>query len=419
MAEDKGFRVSDEVQSRALDYLRNIETHYPYWYSASTRHTLSAYALYVRQLMGDVDVAKAQRIYAEMPLDEQSLDAVAWLWQVFIGEPAATVQLEEIRRHVTNRAVETPGAANFITGFSEQEYLLLQSNRRTDALLLDAMINDDPENDLIPKVVNGLLAHRTAGRWNNTQENVFVLLAMDNYFNTFEAQTPDFVARMWLGDDYVAEHAYQGRSVDSQLTTVPMAYLLEGDELQDLLIDKEGPGRLYYRLGMRYAPDDLDLDPLDMGFVVQRSYEAVDDPDDVQLDEEGVWRIKPGARVRVRVEMVAPTRRYHVALTDPLPAGFEAINPALAVSETLPAEEAPGEPTPYGPWRWGPWYEHQNLRDQRAEAFSTLLWEGVYEYSYVARATTPGDFVVPPAKAEEMYSPEVFGRSGSDRVVIE
>ena len=48
-----------------------------------------------------------------------------------------------------------------------------------------------------------------------------------------------------------------------------------------------------------------------------------------------------------------------------------------------------------------------------------LLWDGVYEYSYTARATTPGHFVVPPAKAEEMYSPEVFGRSGSDVVVVE
>ena len=54
-----------------------------------------------------------------------------------------------------------------------------------------------------------------------------------------------------------------------------------------------------------------------------------------------------------------------------------------------------------------------------AEAFATLLWDGVYNYSYVARATTPGEFVVPPAKAEEMYSPEVFGRSASDRVVVE
>ena len=73
---------------------------------------------------------------------------------------------------------------------------------------------------------------------------------------------------------------------------------------------------------------------------------------------------------------------------------------------------------PQGCW-WLTWYEHQNMRDQRAETFTSLLWEGVYEYTYVARATTPGTFVVPPAKAEEMYSPEVFGRSGSDQVIVE
>ena len=33
--------------------------------------------------------------------------------------------------------------------------------------------------------------------------------------------------------------------------------------------------------------------------------------------------------------------------------------------------------------------------------------------------TTPGRFVVPPTKAEEMYEPETFGRSASDVVVIE
>ena len=49
----------------------------------------------------------------------------------------------------------------------------------------------------------------------------------------------------------------------------------------------------------------------------------------------------------------------------------------------------------------------------------SLLWDGVYEYTYVARATTPGSYVVPPAKAEEMYSPEVFGRSASDKVIVE
>jgi uncharacterized protein YfaS (alpha-2-macroglobulin family) len=65
------------------------------------------------------------------------------------------------------------------------------------------------------------------------------------------------------------------------------------------------------------------------------------------------------------------------------------------------------------------WFEHQNFRDERAEAFTSLLWEGVYNYTYVTRATTPGKFVVPPAKAEEMYAPETFGRTGTDFVNVE
>ena len=55
----------------------------------------------------------------------------------------------------------------------------------------------------------------------------------------------------------------------------------------------------------------------------------------------------------------------------------------------------------------------------KAEAFASLLGDGVYDYTYYARATTPGTFVVPPPKAEEMYSPETFGRGAGDRLVVE
>src|SRR5207244_5167374 len=121
----------------------------------------------------------------------------------------------------------------------------------------------------------------------------------------------------------------------------------------------------------------------------------------------------------VRVSMVAPTRRYHVALVDPLPAGLEAMNPSLAVTGHVPQDpKAASAQGAYWWWSW-PWYEHQNLRDERAEAFTSLLWEGVYDYTYVARATTPGMFVVPPAKAEEMYHPETFGRGKTDRVRVQ
>lgn len=417
-AQQKGFVVPAEMQENALSYLQQIEDYYPAWYGPQTRWTLSAYALFVRNLTGDRDWQKASNLLSEAGMENLSLEAIGWLWPVIDDR----IQLDAIRRYVNNHVVETAGAANFTTSYDDQTYLLLSSDRRTDAILLDALIEDNPQSDLILKVVNGLLAHRTKGRWGNTQENVFVLLALDRYFNTYETQTPDFVASLWLGNTYAGSSEFSGRTTERNETVIPMSYVLSetaaGGGTSDLILSKEGPGRLYYRLGLRYAPTDLNLKPLDMGFVVRRRYEAVDNPADVTRDTDGVWHIKAGARVRVRIDMVTENRRYHVALVDPLPAGLEIVNPALAVSGSIP-QDPQNSDYRYGWWWWGTWYEHQNLRDERAEAFTSLLWDGVYDYTYIARATTPGTFVVPPAKAEEMYSPEVFGRSGSDWVVVE
>ncbi len=415
-AKQKGYEIPADMEQNALVYLRDIESHYPYWYSQDTRWTLSAYALYVRNLAGDRDSGKAERLLKDAGLENLSMEAIGWLWSVINDQE----QLDAIRLFVNNHVVETAGAANFTTGYSDQTYLLLSSDRRTDAILLDALMEDNPQSDLIVKVVNGLLAHRTKGHWGSTQENVFVLLALDRYFNTYEAQTPDFVARIWLGDTYAGSNEFRGRTTDQYETLIPMNYVLSetaSNGTEDLILSKDGPGRLYYRLGLKYAPTDLNLDPLDMGFVIERRYEGADDPEDVYQDNDGVWHIKAGARVRVKITMVADNRRYHVALVDPLPAGLEIVNPALAVSQSTPQD--PTSPDiRYGWWWWGTWYEHQNMRDERAEAFTSLLWDGVYEYTYIARATTPGTFIVPPAKAEEMYSPEVFGRSGSDWVIV-
>ena len=70
-------------------------------------------------------------------------------------------------------------------------------------------------------------------------------------------------------------------------------------------------------------------------------------------------------------------------------------------------------------WCGFTWFDHQNLRDDRAEAFATSLPAGTYDYAYVARATTPGTFVTPPARAEEIYAPETFGRAATDTVIVE
>lgn len=49
---------------------------------------------------------------------------------------------------------------------------------------------------------------------------------------------------------------------------------------------------------------------------------------------------------------------------------------------------------------------------------SYRLSEGVHTFSYIVRATTAGTFRTAPARAEEMYTPEVFGRTGTAVVEV-
>lgn len=419
-AKAKGYDVPREVLASAQNYLRAIEYRIPSVYGEEVRRVLIAYALYTRRLLGAGDPERARRLIREAGgVEKLPLEAVAWLYSALQGDAGSASELAAIRLLARNRVEETAGAAHFVTSYSDGAHLLLHSDRRVDALMLEALIADQPQSDLIPKLAEGLLAHRKAGRWGSTQENAFVLLALDRYFNTYEKIEPDFVARAWLGPQYAGEQRFVGRQTDRQHIDIPMPEVFKVGA-GDLVIAKEGKGRLYYRVGMRYAPSDLVLPPADHGFVVDRVYEGADDPKDVTRDKDGTWRIRAGARVRVRLTMVAPTRRYHVALVDPLPAGLEPQNPALATTGSLPDDPAEAQGGRAGRWWWWrPWYEHQNLRDERAEAFTSMLWEGVHTYTYVALATTPGVFVVPPPKAEEMYHPETFGRGWGAKVIVE
>jgi uncharacterized protein YfaS (alpha-2-macroglobulin family) len=372
-------------------------------------------------------------VHGESPGGALPVEGLAWLLPVLAADADSRHETDEVRRQLANRVVETPGAASVAVRYEDSAHLLLASDRRADAVVLEALIADQPDSDLIPKLVAGLLGHRTAGRWATTQENAFVLLALGRYFDTYEAVTPDFTARLWLGEDFAGEHAFHGRSTDLRHLVVPMTALSAGSgEPHDLLLAKDGPGRLYYRLGMRQAPAGLAIEPLDRGFEVSRTYEALDDPADLRRDDDGTWHIRAGARVRVSLVMTAQARRYHVALVDPLPAGLEPLDPSLATTAREAASDGsrvgviggpglggPGRGAGHWWWRSRPWFDHENLRDDRAEAFTSLLWEGSYRYRYTARATTPGTFTAGPPKAEEMYSPEVFGRGATDRVVIE
>ncbi|HEU0012318.1 MAG TPA: alpha-2-macroglobulin family protein, partial [Longimicrobium sp.] len=418
-AREKGFAVPEAMWSRALAYTANVERHIPRWYGPEARYAVRAYAAYVLDRAGHAGaVADLRALLARPNLDGVPLEVLGWLLSAAHGRAEFAPKVAEMLRILNNRATETASTATFTTRYEEGEYLLLHSSRRADAVVLEALLEADPRNELATKTVRGLLGGRRQGRWSNTQENAWVLLALDRYFEVYEGQTPELMARVWLGDRFAGENRFSGRTADRHHVDVPMPWLVR-ENPNSVTLAMEGTGRMYYRAGLRYAPRDLDLAPLNQGFAVERTYEPVDDAGDVVRGADGRWRVRAGARVRITVTMTAPSRRLHVALVDPLPAGFEPVNAALLGSEDVPPRQD-GDVSPLSrrggwSWWWGPWYEHQNLRDDRVEAFASHLPAGVYTYTYVARATTPGLFIAPPPRAEEMYSPETFGRGATDR----
>jgi hypothetical protein len=62
---------------------------------------------------------------------------------------------------------------------------------------------------------------------------------------------------------------------------------------------------------------------------------------------------------------------------------------------------------------------HREYHDDRILFFAGKLEPGLHRFSYLARVTTPGRFVVPPARVEEMYAPEHFARTAGWKVVVQ
>jgi uncharacterized protein YfaS (alpha-2-macroglobulin family) len=337
------------------------------------------------------------------------MDAKSRVLALVAKQDRAAAMRKKLLADILSATHETASAATVTTTFAESERLLLVSSIKTNALALDALMREAPEHTLIPKIARGVLEGRSSGRWRTTQDNLVVLTTMRRYFDLYEKVEPNFKSKLWLGKAAYAEAAFLGRSSKRGFANAGWDELAPGST-HDLAITKEGPGRMYYRVGITYAPTQKNLGPLDAGFVVRRSYTPIDDPKDVTTLPDGRVQVKLGARVLVRVQAVTSAARHAVAVNDPLPAGFEPVNTALANAERAAPKAMTDDDS-----RWG----FRALRDNRAEAFSMNLPAGTHQMSYTVRATTPGTFVAAPAKAEEMYSPETFGRSGGVTVVIE
>jgi alpha-2-macroglobulin len=258
---------------------------------------------------------------------------------------------------------------------------------------------------------------RKNGRWGNTQENAAALQALVDYYKKYETETPDFRAVVALGDKTLASGEFRGRSTVAQKADVPMKQLADTAgtaRALPLTFRREGTGTLFYMARLRYASSAPRLEAMDQGFAVERSYRASQAEDGAPA----LTTFAAGDLVRVTLTFRLTKERRFVAVTDPLPAGFEPVETWFATTArdlALSQEREEGESVDW--WERGG-FDRVERHDDRVLLFATRLSEGVHEFSYVVRATTSGTFNTAPTHVEEMYEPEVFGRTPSAQVTV-
>jgi uncharacterized protein YfaS (alpha-2-macroglobulin family) len=279
----------------------------------------------------------------------------------------------------------------------------MASDLRATAQLLLLWLERDPQHPLVTRLARWLSSARELdGTWGTTQSNAWGLLALASYLERREAAAPDLRVTAQVGDRSLGPVRLSGQRA-SQRFDVSMAELPRAGA--HLALDKQGRGALHYTLRLAYARSEPPATPEERGFFVERSYERV--PAAALARGEAVFEASEQARagdyVRVTLRLAVPATRRFVVVEDPLPAGLEPVNFAWA-NEAQAAAVTLAEPA---------FFDHRELRDDRVVFAATQLEPGLYTYRYLARATTPGRYLAPPARAEEMYHPETFGRTGT------
>jgi uncharacterized protein YfaS (alpha-2-macroglobulin family) len=343
-------------------------------------------------------------------VDRLPMFALSYLADALAASNIRDARYNDVVRRLTN-ALRVEGDRAYAEELDSDALLWVwSSNVRSTALILDGFVRRGDDPTFVQRMVRWLLLARRNGRWSNTQENATALESLVAYYRKFEADVPNMTATVAVASQPIGTATFRGRSTVPTEVRLAMPDLLRqipaGAE-RELAISRAGTGRVFYSARLQYAQTSP-LPATDQGILVQRRYE--------KFVENGAGTpatsFNAGDLIRVTLTLTLPKERRYVAVTDALPAGMEAVDGWFRTTASDLAKDASVQDNGATPWWWERGgFDHIEKYDDRVALFATRLADGRHEFSYLVRATTTGSFRVPGTIAEEMYAPEVTGRT--------
>ena len=232
------------------------------------------------------------------------------------------------------------------------------SDGRSDAIVLMALLRAQPQHAVVPKLAAGLLERRLGGVWRNTQENAYALVALADYARVHEADVPNFSARAWVAGANILDAKFTGRELATRSGEISMAKILNlpqtpGQQLLPVILQRQGQGRLYYRLGAEWAPSNqADLPAREQGLRITRALRS--------STGTATTSVAAGEPIAMDITLESHTRVRYVVLDLPLPAGLEGVSRSLGKGR--------GASVLAGGRGW--WVSHEELRPDRVVVYA-------------------------------------------------
>jgi uncharacterized protein YfaS (alpha-2-macroglobulin family) len=407
-AHNAGYGVDLQILSHAASYLRlHLKTFADL--PAANELNRQAFVLYVLNRAGYLEVSKTVQLYDHR--QEMAYYARAYLLQTLHAINPNDERLKTLVSDLNSAAILSAAGTHWEE--KTQDDWNWNTDIRSTAIVLGALIETDPQNGLNTNAVRWLMVNRKNGRWNSTQETAWTLLALTDWVTATGELNPDYqYAVGFNGTELTQGEANPQTLREVKSVSVDVTKMLS-EEANRLVFARDGSsGSLYYTAYLNLWLPVNQIQPLDKGVTITRQYFK---PEDLS---QPVTEAGQGDVLLVRLTVAAPADLRYLIVEDPLPAGMEAVDTSLNSSPKAQ------QPDTYD-WKrvetdgWGWWYfTHSELRDEKVVLSTDYLPKGTYVYTYLARASTPGTFNVIPPTAQEFYFPDVYGRGSGSQFVI-
>ena len=270
------------------------------------------------------------------------------------------------------------------------------------ATRLLAQVKYAPRSEKADALVEDLMKLRQPRNgWGSTYSNAWPLIALASYGESVAGTLSSNEVTLTLGENEAVI------KLPDQALSDSASFSFEGQiGKNDLRITTGSNSPVYVSMTVETRPELMPIKPENRGFAIKRTYEKVENDGSISAAED----LRVGDLILITLEVNLPAaKETYLAIDDPLPSIFEAINPTFKSQETQKVNSQQKRRTLYTDYR--------EIRKDRVLFFADAVFSsGDYSLQYLARVVAPGQVTAPPAKIEAMYEPQRFGLSGTERI---